>query len=85
MLQDCRKKYPSLHYAAMDEPGAEGHWYLLAEATKGADKATTRITEASVIATMHTFTLNSYTTILRTDGIVESASNGRVCHGEDAL
>ena len=58
----------------MGEPGAEGHWNSLAEAFKGADKATSRITEACVIATMHTFTLNSCTAILKTYGIVESAS-----------
>ena len=42
MSHGYRKKHPSLHYAVMDETGAEGHWYLLAEATKSADKATTR-------------------------------------------
>ena len=50
------------------------YWYLLAEASKGADKATSIITETCVIATMHTFTLNSHTAILKTYGIVESAS-----------
>lgn len=66
MSQECRERSPCLHYAAMDEPGAESYWYLLAEASKGADAATIRITEACAIATMHTFTLNSYTTVLKT-------------------
>ncbi len=72
MRLECHKKNPSLHYAAMDEPGAESKWYLLAAKRHRTDRVTTRIVESVTTATMHTFTSVDYTAILRTYGIVES-------------
>ncbi len=71
MRPEHRKKNPSLHYAAMDEPGAIGQWFLIGATQNSADQATIRILEAVAIATMHTFGSLDYTAILSSYGIVE--------------
>ena len=74
MQKSYHEKHPCLHYAAMDEVGAQSKWFLLAATPSGTDRATTRILEALPIATMLTFQHVTYTKILRYYGIVESTA-----------
>ena len=74
MQQSHDERNFCLHCAAMDEAGAESQLYLLAKADKNADKGAIRVTEAAAIATMHTFTLASYSSILKKYGVVERNS-----------
>lgn len=77
MRAEYRLKNPSLHYAAMDEPGSEHQWYLLGQAKEDTDQAIIRITEAAAIACIHTYTSIMFSEILKRYGIVENTSTAR--------
>lgn len=77
MRTEYRLNHPSLHYAAMDEPGSEDQWYLLGQAKEDTDQAIIRITEAAAIACIHTYTSIMFSEILKRYGTIENTSTAR--------